>query len=500
MKLSLGNFALFKRSLLLDNRSWQGYIYRLTMLSVILFTLLQLSATSLSRLLNASGLYFLTSIGEINLVFISLISASVFTSAITEEKEVDSLGLLLMTGTTPLAILLSKGTGKLIMGVMLIISQFPFVLLSVTLGGVSIYQVASVFITLITYIILLNNFALLLSVIFKRTATASGIMLATVALLNIMMPIWSTTRWLSPFYRIAVILQTFSNEPLWNMQASVYIALSILFFLLSYMLFDTCCTKHTQTSTSMRMPTGIRHAKWNLCRVKRTWKNAISWKAFYFDTGGKYTMVLVQGILLIILLAVVLLFHHFNPGSTISLNKFGAMIIPLGLVALFAEGIYICDSLLHAEVWQNTLSTLMTTPHSIEAIITKKLAGGVLLTIPTILFTAVGMIFSKSDVTDAITDSDFWLVMTLFALSIIFYYQLVVLFSILVKYGGFVIAFFTHSLIYIIISIPIGIIINLMNTHIPGDFIAYLAIVLYIPLIIAMYILIMKRIERAATA
>ena len=500
MKLSLGNFALFKRSLLLDNRSWQGYIYRLTMLSVILFTLLQFSVTSLSRLLNASGLYFLTSIGEINLVFISLISVSVFTSAITEEKEVDSLGLLLMTGTTPLAILLSKGTGKLIMGLMLILSQFPFVLLSVTLGGVSIYQVASVFITLITYIILLNNFALLLSVIFKRTATASGIMLATVATLNILLPIWDTTRWLSPFYRITVILRTFSNEPLWNMQANVYIVMSILFFLLSYMLFDTCCTKHTQAATPVRMPTGIRHAKWNLCRVKRAWKNAISWKAFYFDTGGKYTMLLVQIILLIILLIVVLIFQHLDTVSAIDLNKLGAMIIPLGVVALFVEGIYICDSLFHAEVWGNTLSTLMTTPHSIEALISRKLAGGVVITIPTILFTAVGLLCSKHDIMDALTNSDFWLVMILFALSIIFYYQLVVLFSILIKYGGFVIAFFTHALIYIIISIPVGIIITLGRTYIPANLIAYLAIVLYIPLIIAMYILIINRIEKAATA
>ena len=359
MKISLPNFALFKRSLLLDNRHWQGYLYRFAMLGAILFALIEFFSSSRMSLRSAVGLDFLMFIGEANLVFISFIGISLFTSAITEEKEVDSLGLLMMTGISPFSMLLSKGTGKLILGLLLVISQFPFVLLSVTLGGVTTYQVAAVFVTLLTYMILMNNLALLFSVLFKRTATAAAVTFAIVATFNILFPIFNSTRWLSPFYRIGMLLQTFSKESLWDLQATVYIALSLLFFALSYMLFDLCCTKHTQASSPARLPKGMRHAKWNFCRVKRTWGNSISWKAFYFDSGGKYSMVLVQIILLVITVVVVAIFAHFNSYRNFKLEFLGGTMLTIGIIALYVEGIYICDSLFHSEVWSNTLSTLL---------------------------------------------------------------------------------------------------------------------------------------------
>ena len=500
MKISFPNFALFRRSLLLDNRHWQSYLFRLCMLGLILFFLFEFFASTRTTLSNAVGLQFLMAIGEINLVFISFIGVALFTSAITEEKEVDSLGLLMMTGITPLSILLSKGTGKLIMGLLLVISQFPFVLLSVTLGGVTAYQVTSVFVTLIAYMILMNNLALLFSVIFKRTSTASAATLIIVATFNILSPIFDSTRWLSPFYRVGAILQTFSKEPLWDLQATVYIALSILFFILSYMLFDLCCTKQTQASSPARLPKGIRFAKWNLCRVKRCWKNSIAWKAFYFDVGGKYTMVLVQVILLILMLAVTMLFQHFNPHS-IRINEIGGMMVTLGLIALFVEGIYISDSLFHSEVWSNTLSTLMTTPYTISAIMWKKIVGEVLITLPTTVFIIIGVSFIP-DFMDPFDKPEFWTFITIFSLSAIFYYQLVILFSIIMKYGGFVIAFFVHGLIYAAISIPMSIIFQITGWeyYMSANSITIIVFMLYTPLIITMYKIIIKRVAIKATA
>jgi hypothetical protein len=412
---------------------------------------------------------------------------------------VDSLGLLMMTGISPLSMLISKGTGKLSIGLMLIISQFPFVLLSVTLGGVTIYQVISIFVTLIAYMIMMNNLALMFSVIFKRTSTAAGIMFAVVAGFNILVPIWGTTRWLSPFYRIGMVLQTFSKEPVWDIQATTYIALSVLFFVTAYLLFNTFCTAHTEASSAVRMPKGIRHAKWNLCRIKRTWKNAIAWKTFYFNVGGKYAMVMIQLILLLILVAVILFFKNFNPYSSIDAEDIGVMIFTTALIALFVEGIYISDGLFHAEVWGNTLSTLLTIPQTLKAIAYKKILGGLLITIPTIIYAIFGILLIGHNFFDSFDEPEFWGVILICTLSIIFYYHLVVLFSVLMKYGGFVIAFFVHGIIYALIAIPIAILTEVLRFRIPDDFLMVLTIFLYIPMIIALHLLIGKKIKKVAS-
>ena len=500
MKISLPNFALFKRSLLLDNRHWQGYLFRFCMLGLILFFLFQFFTATRIGLNNAVGLQFLMAIGQINLVFISFIGISLFSSAITEEKEVDSLGLLLMTGTSPLSMLLSKGTGKLIMGLLLVISQFPFVLLSVTLGGVTTYQVASVFVTLLAYIILMNNLGLLCSVIFKRTSTASAATLTVVALFNILSPIFDSTRWLSPFYRVGNILQTFSKEPLWDLQATVYIALSILFFILAYLSFDLFCTKHTPASSPARLPKGIRFAKWNLCRVKRCWKNAIAWKAFYFDVGGKYTLLLTQLILLLVTFGVIMLIKHFEP-SSLGSEMIGGIMTTLGFIGLFVEGIYIADNLFHNEVWSNTLSTLATTPYTISAIIWKKVAGAVLITMPTIIFTIIGLSLIPNAMSP-FREPEFLTFITILSLNIVFYYQLVIFFSIIMKYGAFVIAFFVHGFIYALISVPLTIILHIVdwNGNISPNVITMIGIMLYLPVILGMYRIILKRIELKAAS
>ncbi len=494
MKISLPNFALFKRSLLLDNRHWQSYLYRFAMLGAILWSLLAFFTSRATSLRSAVGLDFLMFIGEINLVFITFIGISIFTSAITEEKEVDSLGLLMMTGISPLSMLLSKGTGKLILGLLLVISQFPFVLLSVTLGGVTTYQVASVFVTLLVYMVLLNNLALLLSVVCKRTATAAAIALAIVATFNILVPIFNPTRWLSPFSRISSILQTFSNEPIWGLQATVYISLSVLCFVLSYILFDHCCTKHTQASSPARLPKGIRHARWNLCRVRRCWGDSIAWKAFYFDAKGKYAMILVQVLLLIIIAVVIIIFSFVN----IDVEFIGATMLVVGIITLFIEGIYICDSLFHSEVWSNTLSTLLTTPHSIQVILWSKIAGSIIIIIPTLIMTGLGALMSPGFL-NHFNHSDFLFVIIITALSIIFYYQLVILFSVIMKYGGFIIAYFAHGLVYAIFAIPIGLFINFTGLYYTRYLIPWIVILSYIPLIIIMNILIIKKIRSAAT-
>ena len=198
--MDLPNTALFMRTLTIDNRHWQNYLIRFIMLVLIGFSLIQYLFTAvLNAQMTAPGLGFFTFISFLNLFFITILGVTLFASAITEEKEVDSLNLLLMTGLTPFTMLLSKSTSKLIIALMLIVAQLPFSILSVTLGGISTLQVIAVYITLFAYTFLVCNLALFFSVICKRTYKATTFTFVVFIVFHILSAIFPIFAVCSPF-------------------------------------------------------------------------------------------------------------------------------------------------------------------------------------------------------------------------------------------------------------------------------------------------------------
>ena len=96
-----------------------------------------------------------------------------FATAITEEKEEGTLGLLKMAGISRAGILLGKSTSRLVSAMLLLFAQFPFTLLAITLGGVTFQQILAAYSALLAYMILVANLAMFFSVSSKRSSTAS---------------------------------------------------------------------------------------------------------------------------------------------------------------------------------------------------------------------------------------------------------------------------------------------------------------------------------------
>ena len=96
----------------------------------------------------------------LDVTFMTLLGIGFFSTAITEEKEEDTLGLMLMAGISPLGILAGKTGGRLWQALLLVIVQYPFMLLAVTMGGVSGAQVWAVTVALLAYMVLLAGFGL----------------------------------------------------------------------------------------------------------------------------------------------------------------------------------------------------------------------------------------------------------------------------------------------------------------------------------------------------
>ena len=128
-------FALFIRSLREDARAKFTPISRAALVLVILF-FIAVNQRDFARQ-PAPGLTVFYMVMMVNLFGLVLGGITAFCSAITEEKEDDTLGLLRMTNLSPVAILFGKGISRLVSGALLIVAQLPFTILCVALGGVS---------------------------------------------------------------------------------------------------------------------------------------------------------------------------------------------------------------------------------------------------------------------------------------------------------------------------------------------------------------------------
>src|SRR4051812_31145129 len=117
-------FALFARSVRDDTRS-RGFFW--VRMAICLAVILEMWMTNLSaRIGGAAGLRFFSSLVWLNFVVICVAGASYFSSAVTEEKEEGTLGLLRMTDLSPLAILLGKSTSRMAGALVLLLVQIPF--------------------------------------------------------------------------------------------------------------------------------------------------------------------------------------------------------------------------------------------------------------------------------------------------------------------------------------------------------------------------------------
>ena len=167
-----GLLALLTRALRVDARQLRNHLFRLAFVGFIYICLLV--ATFQSAFLGAPGLSFFSQIAWLNALFITCAGIGFFSSAITEEKEEETIGLLQMAGLNHLGILLGKSTSRLIQVMLLLVVQFPFMLLAVTLGGVTTLQIVAAYVDLLAYTVLLANVALVCSVVFQRGGNAAA--------------------------------------------------------------------------------------------------------------------------------------------------------------------------------------------------------------------------------------------------------------------------------------------------------------------------------------
>lgn len=474
------------------------------MLIIIGFILTQVVAVSQYRNASAIGKNFFQSVMAGNFVFITLLSITLFSTAITEEKDNSSLGLLLMTGISTMSLLMSKAFSKLLIAIMLIIMQFPFTLLAITLGGISLTQIFYTYITLICYTILVANVALLCSVISSKSTISSSLTFTVLVTFNVLTPIWKCTRFFSPFNRINQIMSTAYSGGAFEINEISYLLLSVFFFVLSFMCFNYF-SRSAQDGISFGTPKIIRRSNKHFFAPKRSWNQAIIWKEFHFSTGGfaSYGLFICAAILII---TGFLAIYYNNRGSIPSIRRISSTVITTAIVLLIVQVVFVGSTLFSKEIWEKTHSSMMMLPISLKAMAYKKIAGASFIFIPMLILLIIGVSMQAlmqdyGQHNDIFNDGTWIMSIIYFTLLALFYLHLATFISLFIRNGAFAVGGVLLLLLQLLLNLPGNIVVGLMfglsysELRTVRDVIS---IVVYIILIILFHVLIGKKLVALA--
>ena len=424
--MKLPALALFERSLRLETRSALMCWARVGLLILILFLLFTIQSMARTGGVGAPGLNFLEEMVWLNFVCITLAGLSYFASAITEEKEEMMLGLLRMTDLNSVAILFGKSTSRLVGALLLLLVQVPFVLLAVTLGGVGLLQIAAAYGTLLAYLFLVCNLALLFSVVFRRTATAQAFILGFLLLfllgyfwaagveqylaaddpavlhrgawgvLTAMIDLW---RQATPSARLGAIFQTGFAGPAIGFQVASNLVIGVILFLLAWLVFEPCTREEHDAAPARRWLLGRTSRPSRIpSRLVGTW--AISWKDFTFISGGRFGLLLKFGVIAFLMGLFNFFTLEFGDRGEVNREFEGTALLCISLIVTA-----LCMALESARVFQEeirwkTLSSLVMLPVSVPELAYRKVAGTLAGTLPLLAGCVLGVLLAPKNVGD----------------------------------------------------------------------------------------------------
>lgn len=394
-----GTTNLLTRSLRLDARSWWTYALRFGLVGFVLMATVASHVSS--QFTGAPGAQLFGSLVFINFGFITLAGVSIFASAITEEKEEMTLGLMRMTDLNGVAILLGKSGGRLLAACLLLLAQLPFTLLTITLGGVSMGQIAAAYCTLGAYLVLLCGLGLLCSVLCARTRDASGLTVLILLMLfiapwvvvhtvnNLARPAWAApvatvSRWLidaAPTTRLFRVVQTGFVGPALGYQVVTNLAAAALLAVGAWLCF-TCLARDEVPAGPDRG--GLLPRLRATTRRSNTLRgNALVWKDFRFLTGGPAHAVLRVLLFGLITAVIVVLAAQ---GGRPRLDEIGAATMGVFFGVLILEMALLAGRIFHEEVKWRTWSGLAGLPMSLPRLVGLKAVGCALALVPAVLY------------------------------------------------------------------------------------------------------------------
>lgn len=452
-----GTLAMLHRALRLDARLLRTHLFRLGFAGAVYVSLVVAWVGTSGSLTGAPGLKLFETMTLLNLVLISLAGVSFFATAITEEKDEDTLGLLMLAGIDPLGILLGKSTSRLVGVILLLLVQFPNTLLAITLGGVTLLQVVAAYCSLAAYMVLLANVGLLCSAGCRRGGNASAMTLL-ILIVYFVLPfgvesirlglvnggvIPSTgpvSGWLqaasqacadaSIWARLREIVQTGFAGHAVGFQVLVSLGLGAFCFLATWLGFHRLTGKG-QTS-AQRVDFASRFiGSWRR-RRSRPGKRPVAWKEFHFVAGGMPVQIakfVTYGAIAGAVFWAAERYYAYpfsEAGKFVALAMLGALVLESGLYA----------SAIFRDEWVGrTLPLLAMLPIRATTVISLKIVGCLPALLPALFWLLVGCLIWP-DGPEQIVKSLFLPSRWFYVLVLVLFLTLTVFFSMVVRWGA----------------------------------------------------------------
>ncbi|MFO1045611.1 MAG: hypothetical protein U0941_27845 [Planctomycetaceae bacterium] len=415
-----GVTALLARSLRSDARSLLNHTSRVGLMVAIYIALV--CSLQVAIRFGAPGMRFFKASVYLNVIFMSLLGIGFFSTTISEEKEEETLGLLTMAGISPLGLLLGKLGGRLVQAMLLILVQYPFTLLAVTMGGVTHSQVQAAYISLIGFTLLIAGVGVLCSTL-SSSSRAAGTSLVVVLGLYVIIPfvcqallgriglqrsiyafVLQKTAMMSVFLQIEGILTSGWGDSLWSLQVITNALAGLICFLLAWGCFGVTSISSASEACSTskaRVGTGNRRS----IEQRRVWNNPFIWKEYYFVAGGQrmlYLRLAAYAVLFPVTWIACSLWGLRGWGSTPQIGVY----LFFSLFALSWETSLVAARCLQDEIRGQTLASLVMLPQSTTQIFYSKLCGALLGILPGIALFLIACFLGFENVTGFLNPRD----------------------------------------------------------------------------------------------
>lgn len=409
--------ALLVRALRTESRDIKSHLFRFGLAVVIVMILMTgLSAIDYET---APGRVMFKSMIIANWVVVTLAAGTFFSIAISEETEQQTLGLLRMANVSPLALLLGKWLPRLLSAIVLILIQFPFTWLTVTLGGVNLQQIMASYLMLLAHLFLVGNLGLLCSVLRPNSASACALtftlMVASKAVPAMIMAclyfltyndwidrsvanefyqnVYSTlSSWSASGRLFGEILSTSFKGSAWSPQVISNLIGGVCLFLTAWLIFDRVTMKHMSGSPA-RINIFTRLFSRKRRSSSRTWDWAIGWKDFRQIAGGKRTIIVKFSLyvgLYILIVSLNQMGRYRDLGKSLEESL---MILAwiIFFILLPLELCFVAARLFRPELNDHTWSTLLTLPKTLPEIAYSKIGGAILGVVPSVVVLSVAV-------------------------------------------------------------------------------------------------------------
>lgn len=415
-------FALLHRGLRHDARQLKVHLMRLGMVVIVVFMLFVAQIQSMA--IGSPGLAFFGEITWITFCFATLAGATFFATAITEEKEEQTLGLLALANISPSALIMGKFLPRLAGALLLLSALFPFTLLSITLGGVTWGQVWAVYWTLLAHVVFLGSIGLLCSVVCRRSGLAVlmtvlfvtgflvlpavvNVLVSSLASAGVVVPRAGDLQRLSAaavqtsaIPRITAIMQTGFDEGPFGLQVVSNLCAAVVLFAVSRLLFTPFNrTTESATETASWFGRGARLTR----ASRRCWRWPLAWKDFHYLVGGPAGWVVRAMLYVGLAGAIGFAINTFRLDAQLRVN-IGRTLMVVAPAAVALELLLTSSCLFPAEVRQGTWPNLAALPVSMTRVAYGKVTGACLGLAPAVVCFLLGGALAAESVVNALFD------------------------------------------------------------------------------------------------